>query len=301
MSHPNFGQPGQGQPQWPGQQPLYAPQFQQPQFQAPPPGVPLAPPAQAPQQQPAPAQQPGLSLDTIIPRGSQDWPQELWGRPVREAMRIYNIMKEDFLWRNRQQAQPPQQQPQQPQYQQQPSAQPRPQMPPGGVPASLDMDSIQRMIQDGIRQGLAQSPMASVTAETVMSQVRMRYPDWNQYHMEILQAIQGAGPELLMNPSTWESAYYLVKGRALSVGQTPTYQPQYDPYQANGNGQGHRDPTGAIRTPPPAFTEAPSAPPPPTNGAAALTNDPRIINMARRFGVDPAVYAADYARQMGQG
>lgn len=143
------------------------------------------------------------------------------------------------------------------------------------------------MINTAIQSAL--TPYTQVSAEIVRNRVAARFRDWWQYDAGIMEALQGAGPDVLMQDSAWEAAYYLTKGKSVSQQQVQPYQPQ--PQQPS-NGYGY---AGApIITPPPPppgmerpyFSEAPTAPSP-NASSADLTTDPNVIMMARKFGMSP--------------
>lgn len=286
--NPNFVQPPQMQQQ--AAQPPQVDPF----------GRPLAPPAGLQQQQPQQQQQQGITLDSKIPVGDPNWPRELWGRSFRDAMRFWNTMAEDFKNRHIQQRQQPapqgqpqapqaQQQPQQPQFQQSQ----QPQQPQQQAPDT------QQLINDAVRQALG--PYAQVSAEVVKNRVAARFRDWWQFDQQIMEVLAGAGPEVAMTDQAWETAYYMVKGRAISQQNIQPYQPQPQ-YQQDGF-QHYQQPQyqqpqqpqygGApIITPAPPvssyFAEGPTPPSPNgPNGSQDLTNDPTVVNMARKWGLPP--------------
>lgn len=282
-------QPGQFPPQFtPQYPPPPAPGYNQPQqqFQQ----QPQAPPP--PAAPPVPAQ---ADLNARIPNGSPDWPQELWGKPVREALRYYNIMREDFRQRHVEgrnqpplQGQPqPGQMPQQQQFQQQPRPQaPVPQQPLPQQPQQqfFDPAQIQTMLREAVRAEMA--PMQAISSEQVLNRVRAKYADWHMYHQQVLEVM---GPALAQDPSvglneeSWETAYFLVRGRAQATNQVPQYTPQPHAPQYGSRGE--------IMTPPPPapgsgyFAEGPTVAPPAGPSAASLTNDPRVVMMARKHGL----------------
>lgn len=281
----------------PVNQPGQFPQSFQPQYvQAPmpmqqPQAQPVAPPAGAPQQpqQPPQQQQPsGANLDARIPQGSQDWPRELWGRTLRDALRIYNGLAEDFRKRyTQQQPLQPQPQPQPQQLPQNPQPQQFNQQPPQPPQPQEWEQRINAAVQNALQ------PYAANAGEMVRNRVAMQFPDWQLYDSQVLEILRGADPALLMNEDTWRTAYYLAKGRAVSAQQVNPYQPQYQsPY-----GQPQQPPTnayGAIVTPPPPapgldrgyFSEAPTTPAP-GGGPQDLTNNPDVAMMAHKWNLPP--------------
>jgi len=250
---------------------------------------PQAPAPQAPQQPAQPQQI--QDLNARIPVGDQRFPKELWGRTIGEALRWYNVLRD----RQAQQGQP--QQPQAPQAPQQPQA---PQSPAGYTPPQQPQAPQQPQgfdIEERVNTALqrALQPTYQVTAQQTMNQVASEFGDWHQYHGQILEAIGGVPLEAMTNPETWRSAYFLVKGRALSSGQAPAhFQQPPMPQQHYDNGNGYNG--GAIRTPPPPppgtegfFVEGPSAPP--TNsGQPNPMNDPRVQLGARKFNLPVEEY-----------
>lgn len=288
----------------------------------------MTPPVQfqpAPQQQPTqgqPATPPmdprpvtGAELQRRIQHGDQNFPPELWGRTMGEAMRYYAIMRQDFVQRQAAaqsgqqplQGQPTQQpqrqfqdstvtqqrqgayvQPLQPQYQQ-------PQQPTGYIPPQqqapaevpLTLDAVQRVVEQTLSRAMA--PMAQASAASVQQQMRGRFGDWAIYEQGILTELQGADPTALLNPGLWESAYYYVKGKSVSENpprqQAPIGygQPQVNPSY----------PGGPIFQPVPAdfFSEAPTAPAVQPNANGQL-NDPNDEVYARRFGMPVEEYRA---------
>lgn len=259
-----------------------------------------APPApQAPTQPPQPPRElTGADLSVRIAANDQNFPRELWGKTIGEAMRYYAIMRQDFINRNQgpQPGQPPlvgqpagptAQPPAAPVASAQPPARtwqpsaapPAPAAPAGG----FDPSQMRDMIREEMRAALNTSSMATVSIQTVYQQVRAEFPDWPQYDAEIQASVASADPETKLNPELWRGAYYFVKGKALSQGQ-----PAYVPRDAQG-----RDSRGAIVTPPPpmapAFTESPT--PPPSNTDTSV-NDPNDFVWAARFNIPVEEYRA---------
>lgn len=213
-----------------------APQQPVDQFGRPYQGVPQQQPGQQPAQQPAPQQQVGFDPNARI--SGPGFPPELQGKTVGEAMRYYQVMREDFVSRNRpgQQQQPAPQQPApQPQggprnqYGQPTTQSGQPALQTNGAPQDQQGQPLQQMVQQAVAEALR--PVQNVSVGTVYQQVASRFPDWVQHDSEIQQALVGADPSQLLNPIVWESAYYLVKGRKASQGQ----QPQQQSYQAPRN------------------------------------------------------------------
>lgn len=242
----------------------------------------------------------GAELNRRIQHGDQNFPPELWGRTVGEAMRYYSIMRQDFVNRQRAaqsqpqlQGQPAQPQPAQAPAQPQATPQPRsvgaPYPEPSGyippqpqAPVGFTLDDVQRVVRETLSQTMA--PIAQASSGAVQQQMRQRFADWAQYEQEILAQLQGADPTALLNPELWVSAYYFVKGKVLT--ENPPRQPVvYDPAVPPPN----RD--GAIFQPVPQqfFSEAPSAPSsqPGLNGQVY---DPMDEVFARRFGMSVEEY-----------
>lgn len=262
------------QPQFPFT-PLPAPQMPQPQY-APPPQAPVAPPPQPP----GPA---FVDPNMRVQQGDQRFPPELWGKTMVEALRMWNVMKEDFLQRNVRQPQQPQPQQPQPQQLQQPQRPQQPQYP--SVPRYQDppqtpQQTPEDVMRQAVREVLASemptylAPMTQATAQSVYTSVRSEFPDWNQYDQEILNAARAASqadPSSLVNPEFWRAAYYHTKGRALS-------QP------------GGQAPQGGAPPSDPFFTESPTAPVLRQQNGEPSANDPRVLAMAARFGISPEEY-----------
>lgn len=307
---------GQPQPVIPTQQPGFAPPpaaYPQgygypPAPQAPPQGyapqgyAPQAPYPQAPQSPFGTSGIAGLDPNTRI-YGPQ-YPQELQGKTVGEAMRYYGIMREDFVRRNapqypqQPQGQPPAPAGGQPPQGQPPSAQPRGTGQPQG-------DPMRQYVADAVREVLPEAlapvvqPINQQNLERVYNSVKSRYPDWQQYEGEILQSLQGADMNTLNNPQSWEAAYRLAVGnRAVAArqGQAPQGGPPAPGYQPYGYGQPQQpqyQPPQALAymAPPPAFVEGPTPPAPSYGGPGAPGSaDPRDEMMAKRFGIDVNVY-----------
>lgn len=222
-----------------------------------------------------------------IPQGDQRFPKELWGRPVSEAMRYYQVMREDFMLRNRPVAAPAGPAP----------AAPAPEafrpLPPAPAPApaapAFDPASIAQMVREAVRQELNTSPVAFAAADNVKGRMAQKYPDFHHYESAILQELEGADAQTLAQESTWETAYFYVRGKAHATGQGLPPAPSAQP---NG-GQPHYGPRGEISTPPIAgpgmghFVEQPVGAPPATTvtGAADPRLDPVNIQNARRHGI----------------
>lgn len=278
--------------------------------------TPVQPQPQPIQGQPAtppidPRPMTGAELNRRVQHGDQNFPPELWGRTLGEAMRYYAVMRQDFI--NRQQAsqgqpqlqgQPQAGQPQQPQPQRWPTSQPQPQqqqpmqvfpnqqpptgyIPPQGQPQGevpLTLDAVRQVVADTISRSLG--PMAQASAASVQEQMRRKFVDWAHYEQAILAELQGAEPTALLNPGLWESAYYYVKGRVLS--ENPPRPQAFDPNQPP---QPQQVPGGPIVRPVPAafFSEAPT---PPSNqpGPNGQVNDPMDDLYARRFGMTTEEY-----------
>lgn len=224
-------------------------------------------------------------------------PQELQGRTLGEVFRFYGVMREDFLARAdrekqgfqqpQQQGQPQQQTPGSPQYRP-PQQQYAPQQ---QQPQQISEDVIRRVAVEAVAPYL--QPMQQATAAQVESQVRARFPDWNNFDQAIRQQLQGASSEQLLQPGLWEAAYYLAKGRAASNPQQFQGQPQYQQqgvpvqnYQQPPQ-QYYQQPQQGYQPPQQqgfGFVESPtpSAPTPGTNGGANSVG-PHDEVMARRW------------------
>lgn len=279
-------------------------QFQPAPQQPPTQGQPVTPPID-----PRPVT--GAELQRRIQHGDQNFPPELWGRTMGEAMRYYAIMRQDFVQRQAaaqsgqqplqgqptqqpapqqqqqqfRQPQQPQYQPQQPQYQQPTGYIPPQQQAPAEVP--LTLDAVQRVVEQTLSRAMA--PMAQASAASVQQQMRQRFADWMQYEQGILAELQGADPTALLNPGLWESAYYYVKGK--SVSENPPRQQA--PIGGYGQPTNQSYPGGPIFQPVPAdfFSEAPTAPAVQPNANGQL-NDPMDEVYARRFGMPIEEYRA---------
>ena len=288
-------------------------------------GQPL-PPQQGgyPQQQQMPqppAQLQGLDLNARL--SGQGIPQELQGRTVGEALRYYQVMREDFLARNSRPQQPLQGQPQQQQQQQPrgPGGQfgPYPQQPQQQQPQQQQQQlgseaAMEQMVQAVVqRLAPAIAPLQQASASSVYQQARQRFPDWNQYDALIQEALQGADPQTLLDPRVWEAAYYHAKGRAATPGAIPQQmqQPQawgQAPMQSGppahyGNGTGQppaqyygQAPQNFGQQPPPPSNYFVESPTPSAPMAPTMSNDPRDEVFARRAGVPLDQYRRDKAR-----
>lgn len=245
----------------------------------------------------------GAELNRRIQHGDQNFPPELWGRTMGEAMRYYSIMRQDFIRQQQAgqrqpqlqgQPQQPQAAPQQPQYQ--PAQQPQPQQPTGYIPPQpqqpvevpLTLDAVQRVVEQTLSRAMA--PMAQASAVSVQQQMRQRFPDWAQHEQAILAELQGADPSQLLNPQLWESAYYFVKGKWATENpqrQQMVFMDQHRQPPINQASSG-----GPIYQPVPAefFSEAPTAPNQQT--ANGQLNDPMDEVYARRFGMPVEEYRA---------
>lgn len=262
-----------------------------------PPVQPLVPPAGPPA---PPRSLTGQDLNTRVAHGDPAFPKELWGKTLAEAMRFYAIMREDFMRRNDPRQVPLAGEPAGGQPAPAPAPAPRGYQPPAAPPApagsAFDMSSIEAMVAKAVSQAIA--PLVTSQAETVHDRMRREIPDWMTYEQEVLEALAQTPPNLMSDPDTWRTAYYFVKGRKFSQ---PNGGPPAPPAAPAG---GYRDPYAAaepVRTPPPAppvtgqpfFAEGPSAPPP-NPGEISLAHDPRVIGMARRFGMSVEEYLQWY-------
>lgn len=312
-----------GQPQFPQQPPPMQSGYQyaqQPGF-APPPAYPQAPPpGMMPQQQPPPfqpQQQPGIMPQQL--QGQVDLngrlygagiPAELQGKTVGEGLRYYGIMREDFIRRGQQvpQQQPQFQQPQQGgqpyQNPQQPQQQPGvPQQPAPQRPA----DPMRQMVTDTLREIMPEmlapvvQPLQQQNVQRVYQETKARYPDWQQHEVTIIQSMQGADAQTVMNPASWEAAYRHAVGDAVvrqRQGQPQQQAPGYQPYQFGSNFQvappQQQNPQQQYLPPQQqgangasTFIESPTPPPPqmPRQGF-----DPADEMAARRFNMPVEVY-----------
>jgi len=298
-----------------------------------PPGYQPSPQQQSPIQQPAPL--PNVNPRQLVPHGDLQWPQELWGKPIGEALQYYKIMREDFLRRKREEqeaarqglrGEPQVQQQQQPGFQPALPGQPQPgwrqpqqqgqqsYIPPQQQAPQADStqtmeQTIRRVLGEVLPQLMA--PVHKVSAEQTFQQVKREFADWNQYHTYILQALQGASEEQLSDPELWRNAYYAVKGRLLSqIGGQPSYGGQQLDFDQPQGQQGWHQPGTPIQTEAPAwdFVEAPSSQPGQGggNGGGSVMQDPRAIQIARKFGIPLQEYADHWGgrvpppRQNGQ-
>jgi hypothetical protein len=247
---------------------------------------------QQPQQPQAPQQ--GLANPNLrIQYGDRNFPEELWGRTIKDAMNYYNIMRQDFLSRQQQLVQPQPQQPQAPQYQPQQPAQQfqRPQQPQQPTPQGgqlFDEAAVRRIVQESVAAAI--QPLQGPSQQQVYQNVRMKFRDWNLYDSEIQASLQDAEPGSLLNPGVWEAAYYFVKGKKLSEAPELPQPTGGDPFNRDGRG-----PRGEMITQPPAFpqqqqffVEGPTAPA--NSGAGTAMADPNDDLMARRFGVSVEEY-----------
>lgn len=286
------------------------PVTQPPLYSAPivtPPPPPQGPPPAQPQGQPP--QGPGAAdLNQRIRHNDPNFPQELWGKTLGDAMRFYSIMRQDFVARHNA-GQPPQGQPpvdprqrpapqgppaqswnqppaQQPPAQQSPQGQPpRYGAPPVAAPPAgfVALTDVGDMIEQAIARAMA--PQTAISVETVYRRVAGEFQDWSQHALQVQEAVRGADPSTLLNPEVWRAAYYFVKGRALSQGGDTTSPPAPSVPV-----------TGPVYNLPPQqtgfFAEGPSAPPAQFSGqpntGAGLTSEQRLY--ARRFGMTDQQY-----------
>lgn len=230
--------------------------------------------------------------------GDPNFPQELWGRTLADAMRYFQIMQREFVasrqresqqQQQRLQGEPPPQQQQQQYY--------RPQAPQQQQP-QLNEATIKGWVTEALQAGLG--PVAQISAQTVYQQVRSQFPDWNFYDAEILQAVSNADQRSLMDPGFWRAAYYYAKGEKLSTPgvQQPQYRQMPVPPGFAQQAPNGRDPNGAIRTAPPMpptndrpyFSEAPGQAP--LAQGSDLLNDPMDEVMAWKFGIPVEEYRA---------
>lgn len=259
----------------------------------------MTPPVQPVPGQPGPTQPQfltGAQLNMRIQHGDTAFPKELWGRTVGEAMRYYAIMREDFVNRNNPMNQPapraPEAAPAAPSFPA-PGAPtnftPRPPAPAPVLtaPPAFDEERLLGRMMEMMRAEIGKSPAVIVAADTVKDRVAKRYPDFAHYEQQVLEELRGSDPSILAQESTWETAYFYVRGRAQATGQGLPPVPAPVP-----NGGTHYGPRGELISPPPPpmgvhFVEAPAGAPPATTmtGAADPRLDPVNISMARRFGI----------------
>lgn len=253
------------------------------------PPVPPVPPA-------APPVITGAQLGVRIAHGDPQFPKELWGKTLAEAMRFYAIMREDFMRRN-QPGQPPLAgdtggaPPAPPAPPARPAYVP-PAAPPAPAAGAFDEAAMQRMIDGAVSRAFASSPMAVQAADSTHDRMKREYPDWMHYDTIILETLEGASAEQLANPETWRTAYFFVKGRKLSEAggapptpPTPSGQPPVVFGAPNGQPIVTRPPDTPTNVNPTWFTEGPTAPPAAPAGGLDPRNDPRVIAMAYRHGI----------------
>lgn len=278
MTAPNTGYPpGPPQPQpgapagYPPQppapaqyppQPGYVMNPNPPAHASPPPAAPTyAPqPAAAPPAQPAaPASWGGITLDAQGRFSDPQYP-ELRGKTPNDAMRYYNVMRQDFVARNSPAAQPPAQAP-------------SPQAPPAAPSAPQSMqDYVRQAVNEAL--GPYTQPLAMSAAQQVASQLRAELPDYAQYEAAVAERAANLPPGQAMNPEALKTIYYYVKGMALSQPAAPPPPPAYGAPPANPYAAPTRPAAGF-------FTEGPAAPAP---RAPTAQIDPRHLAMAQRFG-----------------
>lgn len=285
---------------------------QQPQYQPPPQYQPQQQPQQPQQPQYQPQQPQGLDMNARL--SGPQFPRELQGRTMQEAMQYYNLMREDFIRRQQaaQQAQPQGGQPQpQPQPQQQAPGTAQPRVP-------QQQDTMQQFVQDAVRQVMPEMlapiivPQQQRTMQETYARTAQQFPDWGQFDADIRTSLQGADAATLSNPAAWEAAYFHAKGKAMS--RAPQGQPQA-PYGAapqNGNGAAPPMPPGyqqpsvpqwngqqVQQQPQPyqTFVEGPTPQAP--NGGPGYSGpaDPRDEMFAKRFGIPVEVYRSGKALQ----
>lgn len=243
-----------------------------------------------------------VDLNMRIAQGDQRFPSELWGRTIGEAMRFYQIMRQDFVARQNelrnqpqlagQPAAQPLAQPAQlptPVYQPPRYAAPAPQPPqaPTGYPS---LDEIEERITSAMSR--AMGPVNKVSGEAVYHQIRTQYHDWHLYDQDILASLQGADPSALLNPEIWRSAYFFAKGKKLTEAPPAVNVPAYsgDPFnRAAPDTRGQPIITPPPPPPPSWFSESSTAP----GGPAGASNlDPMDEIMARKFGIPVEEYRA---------
>lgn len=247
-----------------------------------------------PTAQPAPPIEPkmltGADLNMRIKHGDPNFPNELWGRTVGDAMRYYSVMREDFKTRNMRQP-APQPTPAAPAPPTSEAPATRGYVPPAPAPAApsgpaFDEERLVSLIRSTMRAELGQSPIAMAAADTVKVGMRSKYPDFAHYEQSVLEELRGADANILADPATWETAYFFVKGRAHATGQGLPTAPVGSPGPVHGSRGELVTPPVAAPGMPPYFAESPSAPPPTAHGMAADPRlDPQNILMARRHGI----------------
>lgn len=253
---PAQGQPpGQGQPTLPVGPPVPPQQVIQEQWRGysrdnlpPAPQQPGQPqpqtqtqPQAAPQsyQQPASAQaqpQPGIGLDTVL-QGSQ-FPAELQGRTMREALQTYQGMR-NVIMQNLYGQPLPSGQPQA-----QPAPAPaKPAQPPAQGEPQWDWKNpgpaIKAMVQEAVQSNVAPmiAPIHQQTMMRTIQEVRQSVANelgpqrFAQLEPQILGMLNGVDPNYLTNPQTWRVAAWTAIGQQAAYGRPAEGQPQP---QANG-------------------------------------------------------------------
>lgn len=240
----------------------------------------------------APAGLPNASLNQRIAPGDPNFPPELHGRTLGDAMRWYGIMRTEFV---RQEAAKTAQPPGAPAAA--PSGPPPAATPTVPLPAAPNSapagDDIEARIARAVATAMG-SVLPGVTAASAVSieqSVKGGFPDWDLYAPTVREMLSKANPEAVLNPETWKAAYFFAKGKALTEAPPAAAPPPAAPMWSS--------PAGATVTPPPPpptadrgwFTEGPSAPPPNTNpGGIAPELDPRVQEMARKFNMPVGEY-----------
>lgn len=218
--------------------------------------MPSTPQGQAPQApRPQGAGQVQLSDDMILDGPAV--PAELRGRTFGQIKRVYTALANDWVRRQQQQGRmSPGVQPGQTQAgfgsQQAQQAQQAPQVPqasqtqqggfagrqrfsqgydPDGGFGDASQQQPQVDLQQQVQQAVQQA-LAPVSIAQVRQYVATQIPDFADLEGDIMEALSNASPDALMNPSIWESAADLVRGRRARM------QRQQAPQASQGQGLG---------------------------------------------------------------
>lgn len=217
-------------------------------------------------------------------------PPELRGRRFGQVMSAYSNLAEDFVRRQGfqrsggqpgvGQSQQRQQEPQGQQHGQQPQGQQRQQ------PTDWRQE-IRGIVQEVVAP--LQQRTTAQSAHEALTQARQRIPDFAELEQDIVQSLQGAGPDALANIAVWESAADLARGRRMRQGQLlpPPHgsQPQVGLQQIQGPNPGGQH---VVQT-----QYGPVAVPP--NRAA-----PQVNGVSQQFGGQQSVAVQGYYPQQPQ-